>query len=155
MANVVRKAKRFGQILVHAKRARQRPPDLRDLEAVGQPDPEMIPVRGNEYLRLVAKPPKRNRMDNSVAVALEGIARGANSVIADRIKPAPGPRRIRCVTRGRRHLPLILSISCPCGLVQAIAVRLDFLSWPTNALASSALANGPTITRLDLPNGVR
>jgi len=79
MAEVVGKAQRLGQILVEAKRAGDRSADLRDFDAVGQPDPEMIAVRSDEYLRLVAKTAERHRMDDAVAVALKDVAWTAGS----------------------------------------------------------------------------
>jgi hypothetical protein len=77
MAEVVGEAQRLGQILVEAERAGDRPADLRDFEAVGQPDPEMVAVGRDEHLGLVAQAAERDRMDDPVAVALEGVARPA------------------------------------------------------------------------------
>ena len=77
MADIVGEAERLGQILVEAERARHRPADLRDLEAVGEPDPEMVAVGRDEDLGLVPEAPERDRMDDPVAVALEGVARAA------------------------------------------------------------------------------
>src|SRR5690348_7973315 len=45
MAEVVGEAQGLGQILVEAKRSRDGPTDLGDLDAVREPDPEMIAVR--------------------------------------------------------------------------------------------------------------
>ena len=75
MADIVGEAKRLGQILVEPERAGDGAADLGDFEAVGEPDPEMIAVGSDEDLGLVAKPPERDRMDDPVAVALEGVAR--------------------------------------------------------------------------------
>ena len=41
---------------------------------MGQPDPEMVAVWGDEYLRLVSQAAEGNRMNNPVAVALENVA---------------------------------------------------------------------------------
>ena len=80
MADIVGEAERLGQILVEAERAGHGPADLRDFEAVGQADPEMVAVGRDEDLGLVAQAPERDRMDDPVAVALEGVARARDSV---------------------------------------------------------------------------
>jgi hypothetical protein len=54
VADVVGQAERFGQILVEAEGAGQGSADLGNLQAVGQPDAEVIAVRRDEDLRLVA-----------------------------------------------------------------------------------------------------
>jgi hypothetical protein len=81
VAKVVREAQRFGQILVEAQGTRDGAADLRDFDAVRQAHPEMIAVRRNEDLRLVAKAPERNRVDDAIAVSLEDVARSARSGI--------------------------------------------------------------------------
>src|SRR3546814_4478920 len=48
MADIVREAQRLGQILVEPERSRDRPPDLRDFEAVRQPDAKMVAVGRSE-----------------------------------------------------------------------------------------------------------
>jgi hypothetical protein len=77
VADIVRQAQSFGQILVQLERTRQCPADLRDLDAVRQPNPEMISIRCNEDLRLVAQAAKGNRMDDAIAITLKGVARPA------------------------------------------------------------------------------
>src|SRR3546814_3495351 len=59
MADIVREAQRLGQILVEPERSRDRPPDLRDFEAVRQPDAKMVAVGRQENLRLVTQPADR------------------------------------------------------------------------------------------------
>ena len=59
MAEIVGEAQRLGQILVEPERAGDRPADLRDFEAVGQADAEMIAVGRDEDLGLVAEPAER------------------------------------------------------------------------------------------------
>ena len=71
MAEVMGQAQRLGQILVEAQRAGHGPADLRDFDRMGQANPEMIAVGGDEYLRLVAQAAEGDRMDDPVAVALE------------------------------------------------------------------------------------
>ena len=67
---VVRERQGLDQVLVQTERARDRPPDLADLDAVGQPGPEVVALVIDEHLRLVLEPPERPAMDDPVAVAL-------------------------------------------------------------------------------------
>src|SRR5690606_27712390 len=53
------------------------PRDLADLEGMGQPRAEMMPLVMQEDLRLVLKPAEGGGMDDAVAVALEFRARRA------------------------------------------------------------------------------
>jgi hypothetical protein len=85
VADIVGKAERLRQILIDAQGARQRAADLRDLQAVGQANPEMIAIGRDEYLRLVPQPPERDRVDDAIPVALKGIARPARLAFDDRI----------------------------------------------------------------------
>lgn len=48
MADVVRQAQRLGQVLVQPQRPRDRAADLRDLQAMGQADAEMVAIGGHE-----------------------------------------------------------------------------------------------------------
>ena len=77
VAEVVGERKRLRQILIEAERTRQRARDLGDLERMGQPGPEMIALVKHEDLGLVGQPAKRGRMDDPVAIAPKGVARGA------------------------------------------------------------------------------
>ena len=79
MAEIVREAERLGQILVEAERARHRSPDLRDFEAVGEPNPIMVAIRRDEHLCLVPEAAERDRMDDAVAVVLEDVTRAART----------------------------------------------------------------------------
>ena len=101
VAEVVGEAKHFGQVFVEAERPGDGAADLRDLEAVGQPNPVMIAVGGHEHLGLVTKPAEGHRMDDSVAVALEDVARPA--AIAFRMKPAARRARLRGKAGEHRH----------------------------------------------------
>ena len=111
MAEVVGQAQRLGQILVEAQRAGHRPADLRDLDRMGQADPEMVAVGRDEHLRLVAQAAEGDRMDDPVAVALEDVARAR----AGRGRP-PAKARPRDLTglRGeglrKRHQVVSFSI---------------------------------------------
>ena len=90
VADIVREAQRLGQILVEPQRARDRAADLRDLDAVRQPDAEMVAVGRQEHLRLVAQPAEADRMDDAVAVALKRVARAARGASRPRDRAAPG-----------------------------------------------------------------
>ena len=96
MADIVGEAERLGQILVEAERTRHRPPDLRDFEAVGEANPDMIAAGRDEDLGLVPQAPERHRMDDPVAVALEGVARPPIGAFAFRVQPASAPVRVGC-----------------------------------------------------------
>ena len=85
---VVRKRERFGQILIQAQGPGNRPCNLSDFEAVGQPDPEMVAVGRDENLGLVAQPAECHRVDDPVAVALENIARAAGACVGFPMGPA-------------------------------------------------------------------
>jgi hypothetical protein len=73
MTKVMGQAQRFGQVLVEAECTGHGPPDLRDFDRMGQAHSEMVAVGRNEHLGLVAQAAKCHRMDDPVAVALEGI----------------------------------------------------------------------------------
>src|SRR5690606_29628258 len=93
---IVREADRLDEILVEPHRARDSARDLRDLERVGQSRTVVIPLVIDEDLRLVDETPKRRRMDDAVAVALELVA-----VLG---RPLRIPPAARCgVVRGIRR----------------------------------------------------
>ena len=95
MAEVVREAKRLGQVFVESEHAGHRAPDLRDFDAVGQADAVVIAVWRNEHLGFVAKPPEGDRMDDAVAIALEDVTRPARRGIDFRMGPAARLRWLR------------------------------------------------------------
>src|SRR5204863_5144211 len=69
---VVTEPDRLRQILVQPQRARDAARDAGRLERVREPRPVMVAVRVDEDLRLVLEAPERLRVDDPVAVALEG-----------------------------------------------------------------------------------
>jgi hypothetical protein len=77
VAEIVDERDGLGQILVAAQRPGQRARDLRDLDRMGQPRAEMVSLMRDEDLRLVLESAKCRRMDDTVAVALEGRAGAA------------------------------------------------------------------------------
>jgi hypothetical protein len=89
MAKVMRQTKRLGEIFIQPERASNCAANLGHLNTVRQTDPEMIPVRRDEDLRLVSQPSKRDGMDDPVSVALKCTARPPNGSGGFRIKSAP------------------------------------------------------------------
>ncbi len=81
MAKVMGQAQRFGQVLVEAECTGHGPPDLRDFDRMGQTYAKMVAVGRNEHLGLVAQAAEGDRMDDPVAVALEGITRPSRTPI--------------------------------------------------------------------------
>ena len=79
VTKVMSKAERFGEVFIETQGAGHRAPDLGNFETVGQPDPVMVAIGGDEHLSLVAKPSERDRVDQAVAVALENVPRSART----------------------------------------------------------------------------
>ena len=121
VAEVVRQAQRLGQILVEAERARNRPADLRDLEAVGEANAIMVAVGRDEHLRLVAEPAKGDGVDDSVAVALEGVARPARPGTVFRMEAAARTCGTGGDAGGKGHSPATGTILSESELVQRSA----------------------------------
>ena len=148
VAQIVGEAQRLGQIFVEPKRPGHRPPDLRHLDRVRKANPEMIAIGRHEYLCLVAKPAKGNRMDDPVAVALEGIARTPRPSIVLAEGPAARFCRVRGEGLGKRHLEEIFSILILAGVrVQLKPSTPSLASLFTKSCASPLLSNGPTSRR--------
>src|SRR3546814_19372831 len=72
-----------------------------DFEAVRQPDAEMVAVGRQENLRLVTQPAETDRMDDPIAIALEGVARAAR-LLSFAMKAAAAGIGVRGPGR-RRH----------------------------------------------------
>ena len=76
----------LGKILVEAERPRDGARYLRNLQSMRKARAEMVALRRKEDLRFMRKPPKRFRMEDLVAIALEvvsqkiGIARAVATV---------------------------------------------------------------------------
>ena len=71
VAEVVREADRLGQRLLERERARDRAPDLRDLDRMREPRAVHVAFVVDEHLRLVDQAPEGVRVNDAVAVALE------------------------------------------------------------------------------------
>src|SRR3954469_5312455 len=77
MADIVRQAQSFGEVFVETQRARDGAADLRDFQAMCQPDAEMVAIGREEDLGLVPQAAEADRVDDAVAVALKRVARAA------------------------------------------------------------------------------
>ena len=77
VAEVVAEPDRLGQVLVEAERARDGAGDPAGLQGVGEAGAVVVALGGDEDLGLVLEPAKRLRVDDPVAVALEGRAQRA------------------------------------------------------------------------------
>ena len=75
VAEVVRQRNGLDQVFVELQVARDRPRDLRDLQAMRQARAKQVAFVVDEDLRLVFEPAKRGRVNDAVAVALELAAR--------------------------------------------------------------------------------
>jgi hypothetical protein len=78
MADVVNQRKRLGQIFVQAKRRRNRPGDLRDLNRVGQAAAKMIGRPAGKYLGLPRETPEGTGLHDALAIPLERRTRGTD-----------------------------------------------------------------------------
>jgi hypothetical protein len=74
MAEVMRKRKRLGEVLIKSKTTRECPRDLRDFQSVRQSCAKVIALERDKDLSLVLQPPERGRVNNPVAITPEGVA---------------------------------------------------------------------------------
>ena len=74
MPDIVNEGEGLRQIFVEPEHVRDCAGDLRHLDRMGQAVAEMIGDAGREDLRLVFQTAKSARVDDAVAVALEGVA---------------------------------------------------------------------------------
>ncbi len=77
MAEIVRQRQAFGEVLVEAERAGERPGDLDHFQRMGQPGAVMVAFVIDEDLCLVRQAAEGGGMDDAVAVAAEVVARAA------------------------------------------------------------------------------
>ena len=105
VAEVVAEPDRLGQVLVEAERAGDRAGDPARLQRVGEPGPVVIALGRDEDLRLVLEPAERLRVDDAVAVALEGRAQRAVGLLDRRCGRIGAGRRARRGTRPPRRGP--------------------------------------------------
>ena len=74
---VVAERDRLGELLVEAQRDGDRPRDLAHLQRMGQPGAVVVPLRGEEYLRLMHQPAERLAVKDPITVARVGRAQRA------------------------------------------------------------------------------
>ena len=112
VADIVGQRQSLGQVLIEPQHGGHGARDLRNLNGVRETVAEMIGKAGGEDLGLVFQPAKSPRMDDAVAVALEGIAVGVRQL---GIAAAAGAfhRKTQMSERGRIHLPLN-AVTWPC-----------------------------------------
>ncbi len=77
VSKIVGQRQGFDEVFVDHQRPRQRPRDLRHLQAVRQPGAVMIALVVDEHLRLVGEAAEGRTMHDAVAVALIGRAHDA------------------------------------------------------------------------------
>jgi len=147
MAEIVRETERLGEILIEAERPGHSPPDLRDFEAVREPDAIMVAVGSDEHLCLVAETAEGDRMDQPVAVTLENVARAARARIGFRMEPAA-----RCVRSSgepgrKRHSAASGAIRSVWELVKRKASMPAVFRSSEKICASDDPRNGPTSNR--------
>src|SRR5258705_7888141 len=147
MAEVVSEAQGFGQILVEAERPGDCAANLRDLDAVSQPNAEMIPVGRDEHLGLVAEAAEGDRMDDAVAVALEDVARPARGGIDLGMKASARSRRLRGNAAGKAHSVPSGTILSDSELVQLNASMPTVSRSALKVSASDVPRNGPITSR--------
>ena len=121
---VVPEGDRLGQVLVQPERAGDDARDPRRLERVCEPRAEVIPARGHEHLRLVLEPAERLRVDDAIAVALEG---RPQPTLVLRYRP---PTRLVGANRERRQR---LLLEAPDAGLEALGYRSGKLGHVTQA----------------------
>ena len=103
VAEVVAERDGLGQIFVQPEGPGRTSRDLRDLDRMGQPRPEVVPLVRDEDLRLVLQAPEGAGMDDAVPVAR---VLGPD-VPFHRPRGPPRPRRAGAL-RGEDREPLLL-----------------------------------------------
>ena len=85
----------LGKIIVEAERPRDGARYLRNLQSMRETRAEMVALRRKEDLRFMRKPPKRFRMEDLVAVALEVVSQEIGIARAVATVGLVGERRVR------------------------------------------------------------
>src|SRR5271163_1357556 len=110
MPDVVDQREGLGQVLIQAKRTRNRAGDRRDLESVRQAATEMVGIAVGKNLRLASHASEGTGMGHASAIALEGTAIGM-----DTLRVRPGGERIVVDTThraGGKIYQLQIGIAC-------------------------------------------
>ncbi len=98
MAEIMGERERLGQVLVDCEGTRESAGDLRDFQAVSKTGAIVIALVIDEDLGLVVEPPEGGGMQDAVAVAGEGGARGTRRL---GLKPPPARPGIDRMSRKR------------------------------------------------------
>ncbi len=115
---------------------------------MGQANPEMVAIGGDEHLRLVALAAEGDRMDDAVAIALKGVALSARRPVAFSVGPTARSRRVRGKSGRQAHLLESFSILMVAGVrVQLKPSTPSLASELTKLCAAPLLSNGPTSRR--------
>ena len=107
----------------------------------------MVAIRRNEHLSLVPQPPKGDRMDQAVAIALENVARPARSIIVFGIKTAARTCRIGGELGEHLHSTGSGAILSDSELVNLNASIPTVSRSSAKVAASGVPRNGPMISR--------
>ena len=95
MPQVVAERDGLGKILVEAERPRDGARYLGNLQRMREARAKMIALRREEHLRFMRKPPKRLRMEDLVAIALEVVSQEIGIARAVATVGLVGERRVR------------------------------------------------------------
>jgi hypothetical protein len=101
MTYIVNQRKRLRQIFVQAKRGRNGPGDLRNLDRVGQAAAKMIGGAAGKYLGLARETPEGTGLHDALAIALERRARGTERRGID-----AGLQKIACISGDRASMEI-------------------------------------------------
>ena len=148
VAEIMAQTKRLGKVFVEAQRPGHRPADLRHLERMSQPNAKMIAIGRDKHLRLVSQPAEGDRVNDPVAVTLEGVTRTARASIIFREGPAARSGRLRGEGLWKLHLEESFSILICDGVrVQLKPSTPSLASLLTNDWLSDFVSKGPITSR--------
>ena len=96
MTEVVCETQGFCEVLVETQGTGKRASNLCNLQRVREPAAVVVALMKDEHLRLVRQPAKGRRVNDAIAIAPKGVARGAWRLA---MQPAAASARIGCVGR--------------------------------------------------------
>jgi hypothetical protein len=101
MADVVNQSECLRQVFVQAKRGRNSPGDLRNLNRVSQAAAKMVGGTAGKNLRLSRQPTEGPGLHDALAVPLEGRTRGTERCGID-----AGFQKIACISGDRASMEI-------------------------------------------------
>jgi hypothetical protein len=127
VAEVVAHRDRLDQVLVQVEGARDGSRQRRDLERVGEPGAVVVARRRDEDLGLVLEATKGGRVEDAVAVALEGRPERVRllGALADRAVGARGAGAERRLAAARRQNPFKMRAAGTLRLQAALPRALE------------------------------